>query len=673
MKNFNWMPFEEARVIIQNLGISSQMEWYKCAKRGNLPENIPTAPHNSYKNHGWTNWYDWLGKPTPKQKWLSYNKAKKFIHSLNLASQSEWKKYLKHNKLPENIPRNPSLVYRGKGWINWYDWLGNTPLSEKWMSFEKAREYARSLELKSHKEWFNHIKKEVIKNIPAYPHIVYKNKGWIGWYDWLGNAPVGERWIPFEEARDYARSLKLYSRREWLEYCKSGKKPKNIPQAPISVYKNEGWAGWHDWLGKQWLPFEKARKYIHELSFTSKNEWLEYCKSGKKPKNIPHNAPKVYHAKWISWQDWLGYKNIEWMPFEEAHKLALSLRLTSYKAWIKYCKSGNLPKNIPKYPHSIYKNKGWQSYHHWLGYEKKLNTTNTSWMPFIEAKKYVHALKFTSREEWKHYCKNGNLIKKIPIHPQATYKNNGWSGWQDWLGYKTIEWLPFEEARKYVQNLKLRSSVEWRKYIESGKLPNNIPKSPMNTYRNKGWIDLRDWLGYSWLPFTEARENVRKLKLKSQEEWKNYCKSGKLPKSIPTCPEEMYKNSGWINTADWLGYSWLPFKKARRYIHSLKLSSQTEWKKLIKLGKLPDNIPHTPHNVYKNSGWIDWYDWLGKPRHNFVTFKKARRKITSMNITCEEEWFELCKKDQIPDDIPVNPHIVYEKEGWLSWYDWLGT
>jgi hypothetical protein len=53
----------------------------------------------------------------------------------------------------------------------------------------------------------------------------------------------------FEEAREFARSLGLKSENEWREYKKTGLKPENIPAKPEMVYKNKGWKGFKDWLG----------------------------------------------------------------------------------------------------------------------------------------------------------------------------------------------------------------------------------------------------------------------------------------------------------------------------------------------------------------------------------------------------------------------------------------
>jgi hypothetical protein len=56
-------------------------------------------------------------------------------------------------------------------------------------------------------------------------------------------------WRSFEEARDYMRSLGLKKSSEWIAFCKSGKKPKDIPYQPFIVYKGKGWIDYADWLG----------------------------------------------------------------------------------------------------------------------------------------------------------------------------------------------------------------------------------------------------------------------------------------------------------------------------------------------------------------------------------------------------------------------------------------
>tara|TARA_B100000767_G_scaffold242830_1_gene240137 strand:+ start:104 stop:277 length:174 start_codon:yes stop_codon:yes gene_type:complete len=49
----------------------------------------------------------------------------------------------------------------------------------------------------------------------------------------------------------FTSKLGLKNRTEWREYIKAAKKLNNIPSKPESVYKNKGWKGWADFLGKE--------------------------------------------------------------------------------------------------------------------------------------------------------------------------------------------------------------------------------------------------------------------------------------------------------------------------------------------------------------------------------------------------------------------------------------
>ena len=65
-----------------------------------------------------------------------------------------------------------------------------------------------------------------------------------------------------------------------------------------------------------------------------------------------------------------------------------------------------------------------------------------------------------------------------------------------------------------------------------------------------------------YLPFKRARAAARKLKLKSQKAWQEWSNSGKRPLNIPGNPWRVYRDSGWISIADWLGYE--PYQERRK-------------------------------------------------------------------------------------------------------------
>ena len=57
---------------------------------------------------------------------------------------------------------------------------------------------------------------------------------------------------------------------------------------------------------RDWLPFEKAREYVHNLNLNNYAGWLTYCKSGRRPNNIPSHPDLVYRAEWKGFRDWLN-------------------------------------------------------------------------------------------------------------------------------------------------------------------------------------------------------------------------------------------------------------------------------------------------------------------------------------------------------------------------------
>ena len=258
---------------------------------------------------------------------------------------------------------------------------------------------------------------------------------------------------------------------------------------------------------------------------------------------------------------WNKLAKLSWRPFEEAREFARSLKLKNNMAWRAFCKSGKLPADIPATPNRTYKDKGWIGMGDWLG-----NGRLRQYRSFNAARKLVRALNLKNNEEWRAFCKLGKLPADIPLAPEQKYKDKGWTGMGDWLGTGTIaarlrQYRNFKAAREFARSLNLKSRSEWSVFCKSGKLPADIPASPNRTYKDKGWTGMGDWLGTGTIAarlrqyrtFNSARKFVRALNLKNNEEWRAFCKSGKLPADIPLAPDQKYKDKGWKGIPDWLG------------------------------------------------------------------------------------------------------------------------
>jgi hypothetical protein len=75
-----------------------------------------------------------------------------------------------------------------------------------------------------------------------------------GFGDWLGNGNVSNQskvFLPYSKAKKYIHKLHLKSVKEWNEYFRNNARPSFIPRNPAEAYKKKGWMGWEDFVGKK--------------------------------------------------------------------------------------------------------------------------------------------------------------------------------------------------------------------------------------------------------------------------------------------------------------------------------------------------------------------------------------------------------------------------------------
>jgi len=301
----HFLPFQEARAWVHAQQITNTKAWLSLQKQGLLPHNIPTNPAAVYQNKGWISWRDWLGSPSPKERWRPFEEARSFVHLLQFRNAPTYRKWAMTSARPVDIPAGPHSAYRGYGWVDWYDWLGHSKnqTPHEYLSFNEARAFVREQNLVGFSGWAEWCRNGFRpKNIPSNPSAFYRHQGWENWKDFLGSAErCGEgklkqkRWLSFQEARQVAQSLKLWRIKDWKEWAVTAARPDNVPEKPDYVYKDDGWAGWRDFLGKipsedekrlgaisrRWRGFEEAKEYVRSLGFASIDQWKQWADSSE--------------------------------------------------------------------------------------------------------------------------------------------------------------------------------------------------------------------------------------------------------------------------------------------------------------------------------------------------------------------------------------------------------
>jgi hypothetical protein len=141
-------------------------------------------------------------KRGPARFVLPFEEARTIVRGECLGSHNDFIRWWNMN-IPARIPKNPARTYVNEGWVSWGDWTGtyNTfPDSKKiYRSFHDARDYARSLKLKTREAWVELGRQDKLPtNIPLWPNLVYgktiytgkpKRGGfWVSWKDWIGSS-----------------------------------------------------------------------------------------------------------------------------------------------------------------------------------------------------------------------------------------------------------------------------------------------------------------------------------------------------------------------------------------------------------------------------------------------------------------------------------------------------
>lgn len=182
----------------------------------------------------------------------------------------------------------------------------------------------------------------------------------------------------------------------------------------------------------------------------------------------------------------------------------------------------------------------------------------------------------------------------------------------------------------------------------------------------------------------EAGKLIKKYKLKSSKQYKDSLKTGMIIRKFPYCPDEAYKNQGWISWANFLGTGRIhankranmlvPYETAIDIVRNLNIKSAAQYRKYADDKKFPCEMPITPSNFYKDQGWVDWPTFLGTIRKpECFTYDELKKIVQNANILSGVEYEKFRENHPEKNRMPFNPIRFYTKKGtWVSSKDLLG-
>ena len=291
--------------------------------------------------------------------------------------------------------------------------------------------------------------------------------------------------------------------RKWYKEEKS--KHKNWPAHPERVYKNEGWIGFPELIGKEnrlkkeYPSFEIFQQEVIALYPGKGNVQSWYMKERSHHKNWTSNPNIIYKdSGWLGWSELVNKENRlkkEYLPFDafQADVKSLYPGEGGVKEW--YDEERRNHFNWPSMPNIIYKNKGWLGFPELVGKE---NDKKLEYLPFDAFKTEVQGLYNGEFNVLAWYKIERLKHKNWPSKPEVTYKDDGWSGWPKLVGkeYRFMkEFLPFDAFRTEVRGVYKGESNIDKWYKEEKSKHENWPASPNETYKNRGWKGYIELVG----------------------------------------------------------------------------------------------------------------------------------------------------------------------------------
>ena len=333
--------------------------------------------------------------------------------------------------------------------------------TSNYRSYYEAKLWAKSKKIKSTTEWYNNYRDKGlipkdIRNFPdAYPE-------WKNWATFLDTRKVFSGkgfYSTYNEAKKFAKKNNIKTKAEWETFCKSEKFPLNLPRAVAGYYKKTGdWISYGSFFGtnysvkKNYKSIEDLKSFLKTHKIDSQSKFNVFKKTAEYPSHFP-KAPSVYYKRKKTWSNWSDlfdkqpffYDTLQkdggenyYLDFEKAKNIVHKLKIKSTSAWTKMIRKNLIPKNIPRYPRTAYKErfKGWGDF---LGTGRIADQNKSKFYPtYLEASRYAINNNIKTEAEWHNAYKLKKLPNNYPRNLPAIYKRTGeWKGWPDFLDKKT--------------------------------------------------------------------------------------------------------------------------------------------------------------------------------------------------------------------------------------------
>ena len=435
-----------------------------------------------------------------------------------------------------------------------------------------------------------------------------------------------------------------------------------MPSQPTYVYAEEFKRnnGWYGFLGNmlpqnRFLSYEKASLWAQKEGIVTSTQWRERNKKGF-PYKIPADPSRIYKQQFKENNGWHGFLNskkvygISKIEMILRHVLEdiFEERYTGLRPNITDVNGKNHKVDVLLASKRLiieYDGSKWHENKNQKDQNKSVSLQNSGWTVIrvrsqplailcplwnisVDGKQ-DHSLQvfqvlkhFLFLHQNKHLLLEKTILNRLKKWTFQRLENTNFRK----ILKKYDEFFTYEQASIWAQNEKIKSQSEWIKRCRQGSIPPGIPLSPNHIY-SREFKSKDGWYGFlnkpspnKHLKYEEASRWAQEQKIVSVKQWRKYIKQGLLPIDIPSAPDQVYEefksNNGWYG---FLGKKspepFWTYTKVSKWAQNEKIKSQSDWRKRCHKG-LPSGIPADPNRTFSKEFTINngWYGFLAKKR-----------------------------------------------------------
>lgn len=380
--------------------------------------------------------------------------------------------------------------------------------------------------------------------------------------------------------------------------------------------------------------------------------------------------------------------NIETMSYALASERIAMLQIKNSSQYLKLYEERKLPPGFPSQPHKTYENKGWVDWSTFLT-DGRGRTANSHFLTYEQAKLILRENEIRSFPAYAKFIRSRIFFKPFPETPKQYYFELGtWVSALDFFSKESNgeKAMPIEKATCILKSLNLfgvQTKSDYLEAYEKNLIPKEITKYPNQAYKRQGsWRGWENFLGIEFMPYDQAKEQLKKYRLRSKDAYREAILDGSI-RGFCLRPHIHYKidlnlRERSFSWTDYLSISkscspceLVGYQKAKELVRAHGIKTMAEYKEKYDSSLRTLGLPYNPIGTYtKDGSWLGIEDFLP----SFLQYIDARKLCRALaekgkfGSPPRKKTFQEYMRRHPELNVPLHP-AEYYGDGFISLED----